>query len=350
MSLLTVDRSTDQLGTPDGVLPQLLSFPVEANTRIYAGGMVGLNTSGNAVPMTATPTLRCVGRCERDAFNLTTDPSGGAAGAIQCPVRQGAFFFDTGTGADAITVATLQLCYSSDDHTVNATDAGGTRPAVGVVYNIGLTGQVGVLLGFPSLYAANSPSTTPYLVNAIATSVAAYTGTGTGTLTQTTASAGFPTQDGVTSAVGEVVWFPHGLTNVTAADVGPWVVQVVGSASIKWVVQRPDWWVHGAALPVFADIHVAIGGTAWGNSVWRTTATGTIDTTDPLAYPIKLMGTGAVGTTVSNQYVTSTATCQAIDATGAHAVSPTLTAGNGSGSLAFTGTGTDAIQWVIFNF
>ena len=351
MTALTMDRSTDQLGTPDGVLPPLLSFGVEANTIIYAGGMVGINAAGNAVPMSANAALRCVGRCERDAPNRTTDPSGGAAGAIQVAVRMGAFYYDSGVGVDAITLALLQEVYASDDHTVCATDGGGLRPPVGYVFNVGLTGQVGVLLGFPSLYpGAGEVASVPYVCNAVATSIQAYSGTGTGVLTQTTAASAFATQDGIAAAVGNIVWFPHGLANVQAADVGPWQVMVVGSASIKWVCQRPDWWTHGAALPLFADIKIGIGGTVWGNSTWRTSATGTIDTTDPLAYPVKLMGTGAVGTAISNQYVTTTATCQAIDVTATHAVTPTLTAGNGSGSLSFTGTGTDAIMWVIFNF
>jgi len=355
MTALAMDRLTDQLGTPEMVLPQLLSFPVEADTIIYGGALVAINASGNAVPASSSSALRCVGRCEKVADNRTAahgGPGPGTAGAIQVSVHAGVFYFNSGTGADLISIATLQLCFASDDNTVNATDAGGTRPCVGPVLNVRLDGQVGVLVGFPSLYQANPELlSTAFTARAVATSIAAYAGTGTGVLTAS-ATGAIGSQDGVAVAAGDVIFLPHGLSNVQNADVGPWTITNAGSASpaTKYVLTRPDWWVHGAAIPLVSEVRIGPEGTAWKNSTWKSTTTGTIDTTDPLFYPVRLLGTGAVGTQVTGLYALSTAQVSAMDTTANHSVKPALVAGNGNGTLDFTGTGTDAISWVVFNF
>ena len=149
-SALTMDRKTDQLGTPDAVLPQLLYFPVEANTSIYGGALVATNAAGNAVPATAVEALIVWGRCERQVLN-TTAAGFGSAGAVSVTVRSGVFFFNNSTIA-AISAADVGLaCYAENDNVVSATSQGGTLPFAGtiVAYSTpaGDSLQVGVLCG-----------------------------------------------------------------------------------------------------------------------------------------------------------------------------------------------------------
>lgn len=148
MSALTQDRKTDQVD-PNSVIPQLLSFPAEASTKIYGGAMVATNAAGNAVPASASTALKLWGRCERQ-----TDNSSGGAGALQVPVRPGCFYYASGTSADAIAAANVgQACYSIDDNTVGLTDGAGTRPYAGVIVGVRSDGQVAVLVGQPGAYA-----------------------------------------------------------------------------------------------------------------------------------------------------------------------------------------------------
>ena len=149
-SALTMDRKTDQLGTPDAVIPQLLYFPVEANTSIYGGALVATNAAGNAVPATATEALIVWGRCERQVLN-TTAAGFGSAGAVSVTVRSGVFFFNNST-ISAISAADVGLaCYAENDNVVSLTSQGGTLPFAGtiVAYSTpaGDSLQVGVLCG-----------------------------------------------------------------------------------------------------------------------------------------------------------------------------------------------------------
>lgn len=101
--------------------------------------------------------------------------------------------------------------------------------------------------------------TRPNFARAVVTTLQAYTGTGTGTLTQTTAAAGLSAADGVTVAVGDVLFIQAGTTNLTGAlDAGPWQVVTLGTASVKWVLTRPSWYANGAVIP--AGMVIDIGG------------------------------------------------------------------------------------------
>jgi hypothetical protein len=163
-SPLTMDRLTDQLGTPEVVLPQLLYFPVEANTTIYGGALVCTNASGNAVPASATSTLICWGRAERQQVN-TTAAGVGAAGALSVTVHQGVFFFNNST-ISAVSAANVgQACYAENDNVISLTSQGGTLPFAGTIVayseqglsEVGVAGQVGVLCGI-AMANAQQPS------------------------------------------------------------------------------------------------------------------------------------------------------------------------------------------------
>src|ERR1700733_8678273 len=106
MAALTNSRNTPEMA--DGGRIRVIN--VEANTTIFLGGMVAVNTSGNAVPASATTTaanaLKVIGRAEyvvngTPAQNAVNNP--GAAGAIQIAVRKGVFMYgqDNSVTADS---------------------------------------------------------------------------------------------------------------------------------------------------------------------------------------------------------------------------------------------------------
>ena len=107
---------------------EFLTFPVEADTTIYAGALVAVNANGNAVPGSTATTLKAAGRAEHQVVN-----NPGTAGAQVVTVRRGVFQF-ANHGADAVGAAhLLTTCYIVDDQTVAATSGGDTRSAAGKV-------------------------------------------------------------------------------------------------------------------------------------------------------------------------------------------------------------------------
>ena len=148
MAALTTARNTPEMA--DG--GRMRSYPVEANTNIYLGGMVALNAAGNAVPASATTTvanaLKVVGRAERvtngipgqNAINAL-----GVAGAVSITARKGVFLYSTDGSVGAAQVGLV--CYALDDNNVTASDraSGATvqqYAAAGVVVAIDSSGQV----------------------------------------------------------------------------------------------------------------------------------------------------------------------------------------------------------------
>lgn len=118
MAALSAPRST--VREDDHVLPALRSYPMAAATTIYPGAMVALNAAGDATPAAPTST-RVVG------VYVGADPivNAGAAGAIEVPVRRGAFWFGNKAG-DLVTKALVATaaCYVEDDQTVRLTATG----------------------------------------------------------------------------------------------------------------------------------------------------------------------------------------------------------------------------------
>jgi len=147
MTNLARDRKTDQLDTPDTVLPRISQYLVAAATTLYAGAICCINPSGYAVQGQATNNLRVVGRVESIVKNTVAEGFG-SNGDLTVLVRRGAFYYANSTGDDLITIADLQkIVYVVDDQTLGRTDGGAARPAAGVVFDIRADGQVGVLLG-----------------------------------------------------------------------------------------------------------------------------------------------------------------------------------------------------------
>lgn len=125
MSALTKDRNTPSR------TGKTLILPVAANTQIFAGAIVAVNASGNAVPGSAATTLKAAGRSEE---NVNNNP--GAAGAQTVKVERGVFKFDN-SATDPVTAAQiLSTCYIVDDHTVAATNGTNTLSAAGKVLDV----------------------------------------------------------------------------------------------------------------------------------------------------------------------------------------------------------------------
>lgn len=118
------DRDTKQFGVPDLTISPLRSLPVAATTKIEAGKMVGIDSSGNAGHLSATFSI-VQGVAEKVADNTT-----GAAGDIQVIVRRGTFALaQTGTTIDKSKVG--QLVYGTDPVTVTLTAS--SNPFAGFV-------------------------------------------------------------------------------------------------------------------------------------------------------------------------------------------------------------------------
>jgi hypothetical protein len=74
-------------------------IPVKANTKIEAGGLFGVDSSGYAVNIAATGVAKVAGRAEQ-----TADNTGGANGAISIQGRRGALLMQNSSSA-ALTSA-----------------------------------------------------------------------------------------------------------------------------------------------------------------------------------------------------------------------------------------------------
>lgn len=306
MTALIQDRPTDPLGSLDDVLPVLLSFPVEASTSIFAGAMVAINAAGNAVPASASSALKVVGRCERQALNLSSNGSPGAtgaAGSIQVLVRQGAFFYNVNADS-TITAANFGAnLFASDDNTLSLLDGGGQRPYAGFIISSGVgqpgintvgAGQVACLLGQPNPYAINpelGPNAQLFRARAVQTAaLAAYTNVA-GVITAN-ANGALSTADGVTLAAGDLLFLPAGIA-AAAADAGVYTVTSLGSGGSKFVLTRVDWLASGSIQKSGFQVKIGGEGTVYKSTTWQALLaadTFTVDTTDAKFFPLQVSG------------------------------------------------------------
>lgn len=126
MAALTADRNT---AMREG---QIVSLPVAASEKIYAGALVARDANGYATPGATATGLLGVGRAEAQADN-----SSGSAGDVSVDVRKGVFKFDNSAGGDEITAADIGSdCYIVDDATVAKTDGTGSRSKAGRVFDV----------------------------------------------------------------------------------------------------------------------------------------------------------------------------------------------------------------------
>lgn len=99
-------------------------LPLAADTVIYAGTLVGLNASGQALPADDAAAIKIAGRAEE-----TVDNTDGSAGDLTILVKRGVFRF-ANSGSAAIAAAHVgEVCFVEDDNTVANSGAGASVPA-----------------------------------------------------------------------------------------------------------------------------------------------------------------------------------------------------------------------------
>jgi hypothetical protein len=126
---LSMERLTETLG----LIPARGSYPIAANTRIFKGSIVGLNSSGQAiVATTKATTSKVVGKASATYDNRTGSAMGGLASACLVEVEFGIFnWANGGASIDANDVG--KLCYCADDQTVQLTSGGDTLQIAGMI-------------------------------------------------------------------------------------------------------------------------------------------------------------------------------------------------------------------------
>lgn len=108
MTALSADRHTPY---KEG---DIVEYPVAASSKIYNGSLVGINTSGYAVPAADTANFKCAGVAEEQVDN-----SSGANGAKTVKVRtRGVFKFTATSITQAMVGAAM---YVKDDQTFDDT-------------------------------------------------------------------------------------------------------------------------------------------------------------------------------------------------------------------------------------
>ncbi|WP_416053124.1 hypothetical protein [Cupriavidus basilensis] len=131
MTALTADRNTTFRAGID------FEFPVAANTKIFAGSIVAIDTAtGTATKGATATTLKSVGIAQAIADN-----TGGAAGDIRVRVRRGLWHVANSAATDQITLADVGAdCYLVDDQTVAKTSGTNTRSLAGKIRDVDATG------------------------------------------------------------------------------------------------------------------------------------------------------------------------------------------------------------------
>ena len=249
------------------------------------------------------------------------DANGGALDPVDLVTKQmvqiqplsasGTLDFATGTGANKITSANIDdPVYIYDDDTFWLTDNGGQLSWGGYVVDVDAnTGRVVIKHSeqyrqFYELYSANQGTyglTADDTAQYVATNIPA--GTFSGGVFTATATGAFPTQDGVTVALGDKMVIPPGTITtqaVTAAQSGVYECTALGATGVKAVWTRTAKWAHGATIVPGTRIRVQLGA-IFAGTTWRAdpaNLTSVVDTDDPLLFPERVVvaGTCALGT------------------------------------------------------
>jgi hypothetical protein len=121
MTALTMDRNTEYS------LGDLLSVPVAATARIFAGSLVCIGADGYAVPAADTAGLLLAGVATAQADNRN-----GADGDLSVVVRRrGRFRFGSGSALDQSSLGAK--AYALDDQTIALTGDATNHVAAGVI-------------------------------------------------------------------------------------------------------------------------------------------------------------------------------------------------------------------------
>lgn len=134
-------------------LKRLMDYPVAAATTIYAGSMVCLDASGNAVKAADTAAYVFVGIAEAQVAN-TVAAGFGTAGDLRVTVASGHDVLMTQTtSAFAATDVNKTMTYVLDDDTVDVAGTTTNDVEVGVVKQYVSTTQIWVCINGPVVNA-----------------------------------------------------------------------------------------------------------------------------------------------------------------------------------------------------
>jgi hypothetical protein len=166
---LTADRNTVMKDK------ELISVPVAAAVKVYAGGIAAVNATGYATPGAAAATLTYLGRYEE-----TVDNTSGADGALSVLVRREKAFKFGNYASDLVTQAEIgKACHIYDDQQVAKTSSNNARSVAGIVLGVdtdgvwvgerptGLKKSATATLDFASIAAAASADLTITLPGAV---------------------------------------------------------------------------------------------------------------------------------------------------------------------------------------
>jgi hypothetical protein len=130
-----------------GLAPSRGSYPIAANTRVFKGSVVALDSSGRAIPGTtiASGAVVCVGKNSSTIDNRTGSALGGAAAAADVEVEFGVYYFANGDSIAATDVG--KVAYLVDDQTVAKGSNSGARVPAGVIVEYVDANVVGVYMG-----------------------------------------------------------------------------------------------------------------------------------------------------------------------------------------------------------
>lgn len=267
--------------------------PMAAAAVGVDGCLMAVDSAGRAFGTTITVAggaVAIAGVCRVDVDNST-----GLAAAKSAEIETGDLWLDNDT-TNPITQAMIGVayCYAVDNHTLGASDVGGTLVLVGVPTELGSaangqSGKVAVRIAAVTPYAV-SPGAAGAAFKARGVALNLEAGTFAAGVFTATANGALATQDGLTVAVGDVLMLPAGtLTtlSVSAANSGPYVVTAIGATGAKVVLTRPSWWAHGGAILSGQAVAIGGAGSRFGGTAWPTFCDSglVIGTGDPKFFP-----------------------------------------------------------------
>jgi|SRR5215831_6282207 len=145
MTGLARDAKIFQYGSGDDAQP--LAYPIGASQQLYSGAVALVSGSGSvttgylknaATPGSSDVVIGMVGDATGGAFSTAPGlPTSTTDGGVWAEVRTGAFFFQSGTGADQLSAATNGLTVYYGGENANgpiamATSQSNTLPVLGV--------------------------------------------------------------------------------------------------------------------------------------------------------------------------------------------------------------------------
>jgi hypothetical protein len=217
--------ATAEINTPERP-GSTTSYPVAASTKIFAGTLVAINSSGDAVPAANTSGLKVVGRAEE-----TVDNSSGDAGDLNISVKRGVFRFDNSDSAAVDADDKGKVAYVEDDMTVAETAS--ESIAAGVVLAVDSDGvwiDTAILPVQVGSIGAGAVGTTELAAAAVTTAKLADAGITPAKLAG--AAAVTATADGATTGIIPATAFHATVTSADAAHIVTLPAPVVGKQVI----------------------------------------------------------------------------------------------------------------------